>query len=238
MKKIFLYSATMALVIFQSLSCSKKSSSPSTCKLTDITIAEPSGAETFAITYNDAGKISTLVQTTTSSVVTKVFTYSGNVVLVSTTDNQTSNVVKDSIIVNSDGLMVSDLNTTGQGTSLTTYSYSGTEIQSVTFQQGTQPTSTTNYTFTNGDLTGGAGSTFTYNDKTSAVGDYLQIEQLATTGVPFIKTAHQCISIQSGSSLENFSYSYDNSGKITQMVVTVGANVATYGYTYDCNLAF
>lgn len=235
MKKIFLYSSAIVFIVFQSLSCSKKGSSTPTCKISDITLAESSGAETFDITYNDAGKISTLVQTTTSSVVTKVFTYSGNVVLVSTTDNQTTNVFKDSIVVNGDGLMVSDLQTSGQGSSLTTYNYSGTEILSVTYQQGTQPTSTSNYTFTNGDMTGGPGTTFTYNDKPSAAGDYLQITQLTTAGVPFIKTAHQCISEQGGSILENFSYSYDNSGKITQMVVTLGANVATYGYSYDCN---
>ena len=223
------------LLILVSWSCSKKNSTTPTCDITDITTSGSLPAESIAITYNNTGKISTLVDTKTTATTTKVYTYSGNTVLVHTTNTGTTNVQTDSITLNGDGLMVSDLTREGTNVTLATYTYSGTSVQSVTTQFGTDPPTTVSYTYTNGDITSAGGITYTYNDKPSSAGDFLQFQQLDLYGVVFMKTAHQCISLQEGNTLENFNYTYDPSGKITQMTATLGSNFGSFNYTYECD---
>jgi hypothetical protein len=236
MKKVFVYGIVLPFILSQSMSCSKKSSSTPTCKINAITANNAGNNATVAITYNDAGQLSTIVESSTTYTSNKVYAYSGNVVLVTTTTSGSSDITTDSIVVNGDGLMVSDLNRSSGNVSLTTYTYSGTELISLTNQVGNNPGSTINYTWSNGDMQGYTGYNLSYNDKPSQAGDYIQIQQLLEYGLPIIKTAHQCTAATINGSIQNFNYTYDNSGKITQMVITGGASsTATYNYSYDCN---
>jgi hypothetical protein len=240
MKSILLYCAALLIFLTQLPACSKKSSlSPSTaansCKLTGINGVSANALETCSITYNTDGKISTIVQSSPGSTLKSTYTYSGNVIRMTTTGYTNGDVVTDSVVVNSDGLMLSDLERNIFDTSLTTYTYTGTEVASSIFQQPGQTPSATTYTFTNGDLTGfGPAETLTYNDKPTAPGDYLQIEQLLAQAAPYIKTAHQCTSSTANGVTSNYNYAYDSTGKITQMVITGSSNV-TFNYSYDCN---
>ena len=227
----------LMILLTQLSACSKKSSSTaaSSCKLTGINAMSGNALETCTIAYNSDGKVSSIVESSPGSTLTMTYTYSGNVIKMTASGYTNGDVVTDSVVVNSDGLMLSDFERNMFDTSLTTYTYAGTEVASSIFQQGGQAPSATTFTFINGDLTGtGASDAFTYNDKPSAPGDYLQIEQLLGFAAPYIKTAHQCTSYTSSGATSNFTYAYDSTGKITQMVMT-GAQNAIFNYSYDCN---
>jgi hypothetical protein len=239
MKPSLLYSLLLLPLLMQVFACKKSSPSRSTasnsCKLTGINEVGGTNLETVSITYNSDGKISTIVQSSPASTLTMTYTYSGNVIMMTSSGYTNGDVVTDSVVVNSDGLMVSDLERNIFDTSLTTYTYSGTEVASSIYQEAGQAPTATTYTFANGDLTeSGPTDTITYNDKPSAAGDYIQVEQLLVYAAPFIKTAHQCTSYTSNGVTSNFTYTYDSTGKITQLVLA-GASNFTLNYSYDCN---
>jgi hypothetical protein len=239
MKSTLLCCVTLLIMLIQLTGCSKKSSSSSTttnsCKLTGINVVSSYGLQTCSIAYNSDGKISTVVQSSSGSTLTATYTYRGNIIMMTTSGYTNGDVVTDSVVVNSDGLMLSDLTRNMFDTSLTTYTYAGTEVASSIFQEAGQTPSATGYTFANGDLTGtGPDETFAYNDKPSAPGDYIQLLQLFTYAAPYIRTAHQCISSTANGVTSNYKYTYDSTGKITQLVMT-GSENATINYSYDCN---
>ncbi len=239
MKSIPLYCVALLFVLIQGVACSKKNSSSSStaansCKLSGINAVGGTSFETVSITYNSDGKVSTIVQSSPSNNLTMKYVYSGDVIMMTSSGYTNGDVVTDSVVVNSDGLMLSDLERNIFDTTFTTYTYSGTEVASSIFQEAGQTPVATTFTFSNGDLTGGLTDTITYNDKPSAPGDYLQIEQLLAYAAPFIKTAHQCTSYTSNGVATNFTYAYDSAGKITQLAIS-GGTTGTFNYSYDCN---
>ena len=239
MKKTFLYSLTAILFLCQSLSCSKKSSSASSsgCKIVSATLSGTTGTGTIDFSYNDDGKIASIVSSLSTGTTTKSFTYSGNVVMIYTTTGGSSAVTTDSIVVNNDGLMMSDISRSASNVSFLVYNYSGTEVTSETTQAGNDPVVTVNFNFTNGDFDGfpQSNEVFAYNDKPSEQGDYFQFSQLLATGVPWIQCAHQAVSISANVDKASITYTYDNSGKITQMQIVDAGQTATYSYTYQCD---
>jgi hypothetical protein len=238
MKKTILYSLALTFLFFQSMSCSKKSSSSASssgCKIVSAAISGTAGTGSIDFSYNTDGKIASSVYTLPTGTTTKSFTYTGNVVMVSTTTNGSSSVTTDSIVVNSDGLMLSDITRSPTDVAFLVYSYSGTEVTSETTQDNNNPVVTLDYTYTNGDLNGLQNEAFAYNDKTSEQGDYIQFMQLVGIGATWIECAHQAISLSSGAVTINITYTYDNSGKITQMQLFGGGQTVTYSYTYACD---
>jgi hypothetical protein len=238
MKNIITLLIVTAGCIFLSLSCSKKSSNKQTCQIVTVTDQVGSAtATTYNLTYDNSGRISTEQYGSTGSSTTRVFTYIGSTEEVTTTDGSSSTT--DSIVLNSDGLMEADYFTGGGVQSVTIYTYNGTEcIKAVTTPNGGTP-STTTLTWTNGDLTslsdGSSTQTYSYNTKPTAQGDYFQILQLVNYGAVFIRNTHQIIAFQSGSTIEDFNYTSDNTGKITSLTGTGGSNVETISYQYTCN---
>jgi hypothetical protein len=240
MKKISFFSGFLLLFLAFAPSCSKKNAAAPACKLITITDVIGSSTSTFNLTYNNDGKISTLQSTSGSSSTSKVFTYSGNVIFITTTNSGSTDVTTDSIVINSGGFILSDLNRYTTNQSLTTYTYSGTQLLKSVFQYNSNPAVTTTYTFTNGDLTGSTDgtttSTYSYDaQKASAPGDYFQLVQLIQYGASFIKNSHQITAFQSGGSIENINYTYDNTGKITGLTGTGGSSVETITYQFNCN---
>jgi hypothetical protein len=227
------------LCLFLSPSCSKKSSSPAqTCQIITVTDQLGTSTTTYNITYNNAGQISTEQYNQNSTPYSRVFTYIGSTEIMTTSGG--TSTVTDSITLNSNGMIESDYETDGTNLSVTTYTYSGTEVQkSVNVTNGGAPTTST-FTWTNGDLTGGSLSgsgtaTYTYNTMASEEGDYWYIAQLINYGGFFVKTAHQLAGFQVGTTIENVSYTYDNTGKITALTGTSGSTIETIGYQYSCN---
>jgi hypothetical protein len=201
-----------------------------------VTDQQSSSTTTYNITYNNAGQISTEQYAISGITYNRVFTYFGSIEMMATTNGTTT--VTDSITLNSDGLILSDYNTNQTNITVTTYTYSGTEVQkAVVVVNGGAPT-TTIYNFTNGDLTSTSGSpaiTYSYNAKASETGDYWQIIQLINYGALFVKTAHQLAGFSYTGTVENINYTYDNTGKITTVTGTSGANVENISYQYSCN---
>jgi hypothetical protein len=237
MKTAFPFLIVATLSLFITPSCSKKSSSPAqTCQIITVTDQQGTSSTTYNITYNNAGQISTEQYVESGVTYNRVFTYIGSIEMLSTSDGTTT--ITDSITLNSDGLIQSDYNTNQSNITVTTYTYSGTEVQkAVQVVNGGAPTTTT-YTFTNGDLTSSSGSpniTYTYNTQASEAGDYWQIVQLINYGASFVRTAHQLAGYSYTGNVENINYTYDNTGKITTVTGTSGANVETITYQYSCN---
>ena len=240
MKKIFFYSLASTFLLCQSLSCSKKSSSAASssgCKIASAAVSGTTGTGSIDLTYNDDGKIASIVANLSTGTTTKSFTYNGNVVMISTTTSGSSAVTTDSIVVNSDGLMLSDIIRSPTDVSFLIYNYSDTEVTSETTTDSNTPVVTVNFTFTNGDFDElpQSNEVFAYNDKASEQGDYFQFAQMISIGVPWIKCAHQAVSISTGAITESITYTYDNSGKITQMTLFGDGQTTTYAYTYQCD---
>ena len=240
MKKVLFVSAFLVLFVVFEPSCSKKDSSTPACQLITIQDVQGSSNTTFNLTYNNQGKISTLQQVSSSSTTSKVFTYSGGVILITTTYSGSANQATDSIVVNSAGFITSDQYRSGSDASLTTYTYSGNTLLKSIYQNNSDPAVTTTYTFTNGDLTGSTDgvntSTYTYNTaKASVQGDYFQLVQLIQYGASFVVNKHQLTAVQTGSNIENVNYTYDNTGKVIGITGTNGANVETITLQYNCN---
>src|SRR5260221_10618399 len=91
-----------AFILLISPACKKSSSTPS-CKLITVVDQYNSSSTTINISYNNDGKIST-IQRTGSSPTTEVFTYNGNLLMISTS-NSSSVTSTDSVVFNSDGLI-------------------------------------------------------------------------------------------------------------------------------------
>jgi hypothetical protein len=225
------------LCLFLTPSCSKKSSPAPVCQIITVTDQNGSATTTYNITYNNAGQISTEQYSISGTNYNRVFTYIGAIEMMTTSDG--TNIVSDSITLNSDGLIASDYTTNGTNITVTTNTYSGTELQKQVMVQNGGTPSTTTFTWTNGDVTSGSTSsgnaTYSYNTKASESGDYWSIVQLLNYGAPFVRTAHQLIGYQVGTTVENVNYTYDNTGKITAVTGTTGSNVENISYQYSCN---
>jgi|GEM_PF-2026804 hypothetical protein len=228
--------------LFVSPSCSKKSSNPNpsqTCQIITVTDQNGTTATTYHLTYNNAGQISTEKYSIGGVVYTRVFTYTGNTEIMTTLGGPAP--ITDSITLNSDGLIQSDYYSEAYNRIVTTYTYSGAEVQTMITRanDGSTPDTTT-YTWTNGDLTGstlsGSGTTFyTYYITASEPGDYWSVIQLINNGGYFLKTVHQLASNQLGSTIVSINYTYDNTGKVTLVSVTNGGNVETFSFQYACH---
>jgi hypothetical protein len=238
MKTAFPLLIIAILSLFVTPSCSKKSSSTTpTCQI--ITVTDQLGTSTtiYNITYNNAGQISTEQYNQSGTAYSRVFTYIGSQEIMTTSGG--ASTITDSMTINSDGFIESDYQTDGSSQTVTNYTYSGNELQkSVSVTNGGTP-STTTYSCTNGDLTSGnvngEAATYTYNTTASEEGDYWYIAQLINYGGFIVKTAHQLTGFELGTTIENVSYTYDNTGKITALTGTSGSTVENITYQYSCN---
>jgi len=227
------------LSLFLSPSCSKKSNSHTqTCQIITVTDQYGTSTTTYNITYDNNNRISTEQYTSSGTATSRVFTYLGNTVIVATTAGTVN--ARDSLTINSDGLIASDYySDNNSNSSNTIYTYSGTEVLKSVLTQGANPPTTSTYTWTNGDMTAanqnGTNSTYTYNTKASQSGDYWQIVQLVNFGGFFVRTAHQLAGYQTGTTIENINYTYDNTGKITNVTGTQNTTVENITYQYLCN---
>ena len=227
-----------AFVLLISPSCKKSSSSPS-CKLITVVDQYGSTTNTINISYNNDGKIST-IQESGSSPFTKVFTYSGNLLMI-TTSNASSVTATDSVVFNSDGLISYSMNKdASKNKTVNIFTYSGTQLLKSTSQYNAGAITTTTYTFTNGDLTGSSDGSNTatysyYTDKNFADGDYFKLVQLINYGGLYVKNAHLIKGFQQGATVEKFNYTFDNTGKITGVTATNGSNIDNVTFQYSCN---
>ena len=224
-------------------SCSKKESNlpPVVQPKTDCRIASAnySGGAlnfTYTLTYNNDGKISKLEYDGVSAYV-KTFTYSGNMIYINLTG---INSATDTITLNSAGLMLTHKETTDTSVYNTTFAYDvNGQVVSSTTQQDNLPPVTTNYTFTNGDLTntsaGGMKDTTVYSlDKPAVIGNLDDFDQLIYYGASYYTNKHLKQSFSSWPYHYTFTYTYDEDGKITSVASNDGTAIETFNFTYEC----
>lgn len=231
-------------------SCKKKGTpSASSCKIIGVRDNIGSNTSTISLTYDNEGRVATEQITSGGSPTQKVFTYNGNTELITTTNG--SNTSTDSIVLNSDGLAEADYYSTGSTQTQTTYTYSGNEAQTGVIQpvSGGVPAAAATYMYTwaNGNLTVSDNTTsataevFTYDTTApSQPGDYWQMLQLTSYGYTFVRNTNLITGITSISNgttypFEKFTYTFDNSHKITQVISTYGATTETISYEYSCS---
>ncbi len=221
-----------------SISCKKDSTPAPVCRIITITTVS-SGATTATnnFTYNSDGKISTSSDGTYST----TFVYSGNTEI-STTTKEGVFHTKNIATINADGLTTNfrtETNASGTNWYNQAYEYSGTEVIKSTYttSAGVTPSIIT-LTWNGGNLVSvNDGSSTTtveyYPDIQAQAGDYFDILQMET-GYRIYKTKNAVKSTSSGTTINNFSYSFDAEGKIISMIIT-STSATTYNYQYQCN---
>ncbi|HEV2353706.1 MAG TPA: hypothetical protein VGR89_05650 [Puia sp.] len=216
--------------------CKKKTSAgTSMCQIITVTDQEGASTTTIKLTYDGQGRVSTKQLIRGSDTILLVFTYSGNTEIVQTSGPGLA--ISDSMTLNSYGQAESDYESDGTNTYVTINTYSGDELQTSIYNYGSGPDTTTN-SWTNGDLTSsttrGVTTTYSYNSKASEEGDYFWLVQGINFGGDLIRTAHQLISSQNPSGVLTVNYTYDGTGKITEVAYTSGSISGTDAYQYSC----
>ena len=224
-------------------SCSKKeSTAPPIMPKTDCRISSAhyfNGTLDFRYTlsYNDEGKISKLVYDGPSAYV-KTFTYTGNMIYINISAQGSG--ATDTISLNGSGLIATHKERTAQSVYNTSFSYdAGGQIISSTTQQDDSLPVTTYYTFTNGDLTNTSSSlikdTTVYDlSKPAVIGNLDDFNQLIYYGSSYYSNKHLKQSFFSWPYHYQFTYTYDDDGKITSVVAVNGTVPETFEFTYDC----
>jgi hypothetical protein len=233
--------AGLVLLLF---SCSKKeTTAPPVVPKTDCRISSAhyfNGTLDFMYTlsYNDQGKISKLVYDGPSAYV-KTFTYSGNLIYINISAQGTT--ATDTISLNSSGSINTHKEITGQSVYNTSFSYdAGGQVISSTTQQDNNAPATTDYTFTNGDLTNTSTAilkdTTVYDlSKPAVIGNLDDFNQLIYYGSFYFTNKHLKQSFSSWPYHYNFTYTYDDEGKITSVASNDGTITETFEFIYDCN---
>jgi hypothetical protein len=224
-------------------SCSKKENNmppivpPKTdCRIATASYSGGSLNFTYTLTYNDDGKLSKLVYDGLSAYV-KTFSYSGNMIYINING---INSGTDTITLNSAGFMIAHKETTDTAVYNTTFAYDANgQVISSSTQQDNLPPITTNYTFTNGDLTntsaGGMKDTTVYSvDKPAVIGNLDDFDQLIYYGSSYYTNKHLKQSFSSWPYHYTFTYTYDDEGKIMSVVANDGTANESFIFTYEC----
>lgn len=223
--------------------CHKSNKAAPAPRIASVTATTGGSTTNYQLTYNSSGQL-TLVQVTGASNYTETLSYSPNRIITATTFNNSSTVATvdtvnldaagnpSSIIIASYGGGISRLDFTRDAREQLT--------QMTNAYNGNAPTTTT-FTYTNGDITAGSsnGSAFSYTyytDKPAALGDCQSIFQWIQYGVVVYKSAHLCKSFTGATITENFTYTFDSKGNITDAVsATPGLPISSYHYVYQNN---
>ena len=236
-----LIAPVVLVVLF--LSCSKKDSLIARPPVPDCRIvsAHYTGGQlefTYNLSYDSNGRLSKLTYDGPTAF-TKTFSYSGNFIYINMVAIDYS--ATDTIALNTAGLIATHKETTKDTVYNTVFSYdaNGQVISSTTQKNNIAPV-TTYYTFTNGDLTntlsGNLKDTTTYApDKPAVKGNLDDFNQLIYYGSFYYKNKHLKDSFSSWPYHYNFTYTYDEDGKITSVVSNNGTISESFSFTYECD---
>jgi hypothetical protein len=227
------------------ISCKKLFDKEKNCRLTTITHTHAQGTRVESITYNNEDKISTMVITDGSVVTNKVFLYSGNTILITSTITWAtgSNILVDSVTLDNQGRAV---NIRQFGTDRLTYvntrfEYSGEDL--LRASQTTESSATPDVsiaTYVNGNMVRleGANGVVTleyYTNEQFQQGDYLHALTFTTYGVGVYPHKNLLKTMNDGSNIFNFSYEKNDDGLIEKVNVTSAAATSSVTYQYECD---
>lgn len=233
MNKLFLVAVLITSVL---ASCKKDSTSKPICRIITVT-SSVAGTPPYNLSYNSDGTLSTRSIGTFST----TFAYGANTVIETSTDGGVFRS-KRIITLNANGLasnVRTEINLAGTSWINTLFEYSGTELikSTDTYSAGDPDIST--YTWSGGNLVSiTSGSSITtisyYTDKPAQTGDYLYLLQHIYRYETYrVKNAIK--SRVDGSSIVNFSYSFDADGKIASISVIETSTTTILNYQYQCN---
>jgi hypothetical protein len=233
----------IALICLTLNSCKKSTDKNASCRI--VTATQVLGANTsiFNITYNNEGKISTLVATGSLDI-SKVFTYSGNTIIINST-NGGAFQRRDSVTLNDKGkpLNIRQYTNVG-GTTWTNYAmeYNGDillKYHETTQAAGAPKTVTITTTSGNATVVQVAGTTINleyHTDKNVQRGDYLEFAALVEYGVNIYPHKNLIKTVDTGGgSITNYNYEFNSDGLISKVIGTSGASSTTITYQYQCN---
>jgi hypothetical protein len=245
--KYFLIASLSLLFI----SCSKNNSPgtptsrDSTCQIISVKSVNGTDSNTTILTYTPDGKLS---ETENSLAGITTYTYSGNQIFITEAN---SGGFHDTTILNNFGYSTQISVFTNTPTSLVlsqffTYTTDTVLSYSVMRAYPMVVPETINYQFTDGDLTSTSISGVTdhytyYTDHFEQPADLYMYNQLVHYGAMSYTNKHLTKSYTGNSSSDEYTYTFDASGKIltlTDQYVNSqsSSGTATYYYTYACHL--
>jgi hypothetical protein len=224
-------------------SCTKEGDKTASCRIVTVSQSGPGPGTIQNLTYNNDGKISTLSATTGSSVINKVFNYSGNTIIVYSTNGSGAFNSRDSITLDSKGRPLNIrqyFNQAGTNWYNLNLEYNGDDLLRV---QQSGPTGGTTFlaTYSNGNMVSlqSASSTVTfeyYTDKKIQPGDFLDVTSLVQYGVRVYPQKNLIKTIDyGGGNISNFSYEMNSDGLISKATGTTASDVTTLTYQYKCD---
>jgi hypothetical protein len=240
-RSIFILWPLLAVLFISSCSKTRSAGAPtSSCRINYIADSNNGGITSYNLSYNNIGMLSSITQNYNSGL-TIVFAYETNLVL-ATKFNGGEIIETDSIVLNNAGNPSMETQTdSSNNRTIYTFSYGNSkQIVSSTYQYNGGMILNTTYYYTNGDPTsysdGTNTITLTYDlSKPSAQGDWLYISQLFSYGIQYLKSKHLSQSLQQGSTIANFNYTFDSSGNISSLNATSGSSIQKISYDYQCD---
>lgn len=232
----------MAVICISLTFCKKSSGKNNNCRIITITEVASGNTNIYNITYNDDGKIASLV-TSGSQPFTRSFTYSGNTILVDVT-YAGAFFYRDSVTLNDRGHMTNlrrYFNTASTNWINRALEYNGDVLLKHHLTSSAMPNPITYIiTTTNGNTTKELGptDTITYDYWTGKKiqGDYLEFFAVLEYGVNFYPHKNLFKSKDyGGGDLYNYSYEFDQDGLISTITSTHGSDTSTITYQYACN---
>lgn len=213
-------------------------SAKKTCKIASATRTSGSSSATYLLSYDDSDRIST-VNYNGPDAYTKHFTYNKKMIYVYTDAGVNSST--DTITLNTEGFIASIKESVPNAVynSVYTFDANGVLVNSST-QQDSYPSTTLNYSFSNGDLlytSGSDGSKDTltyYNDRLATIGDPDQFYQFSYFGAYYYKNKHLKKTLDAYPYHFTYAYSFDSDDKIVSVFSNYGATADTLNFTYTC----
>ena len=241
----------ITILSFLFISCSKNNTSDtqpandakdSTCQITAVKMVSATDSFTTVLFYNSAGK---LIKTNDDAGTISLYTYDGNRIFKSY-----SNVLPmiDTTTVNNFGYITTFVHNTNSFILSNSFFYTSDTVLSYSVIRSpliTSPPDTTTYHFTDGDLTSFVTNGITYNytyypDKSEQPGDFSIYYQMSQQSALAYSNKHLTKSYSGNSFSEEYTYTFDGSGKILSLTVhsvnTQSSKTVTYYYTYACHL--
>lgn len=253
MPRLISYSLLAALLSFSLMPSCKKGDEtipPSSNGLITKIIAHdqlnPAAYDTALISYNTDSTIHQIVNSMNNDG-SVTFYYSTGLIKRVTSYAGTSETIVDSIIMGTDGLPIASyeiLNAYPGMNSEQRYSYnSNGELERMIFiytNQPSYPIDTVTYTWVDGDLVSQVSTTgerdfiYTYDiQKPCQPGDPVYLLHFTETGLRTLPNSHLCTSIDQGGGPASYTYAYDASNRITQLIVTQGQDSDTSYFGYS-----
>ncbi len=229
------------------------------CNIVTITAVENGNPDTavYHLEYDHGGRVTGIQSKVGGGTATRTYAYADTTIVV--TETSGGSTVTDSVTLNSDGLMLIDVNrnSTSSNYLTTYYYYSGTEVINASLWYNGQfpgPGDYYEYTWSVGNLdifTPQAGATsttsygYTYNSVPAAVGDYSFLMQLLNAPATTVKNTDQVITVQQFMTTTDVTYSHFANGRISGLTLTTSSllgdpppDTVTYSYQYGCELPF